>query len=376
MEVPSILFSAVRCGIKAKGPDLGLVFFGDGMDWLAAYTRNKIKAAHILYNRRVRGPARALLVVSGCANAFTGKEGVEDLGLLSKRLSELLSIEEQSVLFASTGVIGKRLPMDKIMGALPSLVRGLSQGRLEAFADSIMTTDTRRKIVVREDGALRLLGVAKGAGMIDPRFATMLSFLFTDCAADRKALKPIFKEALKGSFERISVDGDLSPNDTVLFFFRRGDSIPMGLGDVLASVMRELAYLIVRDGEGRTKVVHVVVRGARRSSQAERIARRIARSPLVKTAFFGSDPNVGRIVAALGDAEVPFDPQRLEIMIGREIVVRDGKETRFDEEGVRGILQQEEIEVTIDLNDGKESFDIYTTDLSYEYVRINASYRS
>lgn len=376
MEIPSILFSAVQCGIKEKGLDLGLVFFRQGMDWVAAYTQNRIKAAHIIYNRRLKGPARALLVVSGCANAFTGDEGVRDLRFLSQKLSKLLEVEERNILFASTGVIGKRLPLERIVGALPDLVAGLSEKNVEAFADSMMTTDTQRKVVWREDRHLRLLGVAKGAGMISPKFATMLSFLFTDSRLDKRLLIPIFRDALKRSFERISVDGELSTNDTVIFFFKKGEAIPLGFDRMLLSAMVELSYLIVKDGEGKTKVVHLTIVGAKRPSEAERVARRIGRSLLVKTALFGCDPNVGRILAALGDSGVTFDPSKVDVRIGPEIVAKNGKEAGFDEERLKEILRGEEVEITVDLNQGEGSFDIYTTDLSYEYVRINSSYRT
>ena len=304
-------FAGIASGIKPNTLDLGLVFFKEDMHVLSLYTRNKVKAAHILYDRRIdSSPVRALLVNSGCANACTGKEGVTDLHTIGEKLSSSLGIDGQKVLFASTGVIGKRLPVDTIIRALPQLTRSLKGTHLEAFAQSIMTTDTFPKIVSETFRGKRnysIVGVAKGAGMINPLFATMLSFVFTDYPISPEKVKRAFSTAGKETFERITVDGECSTNDTVMLFTKSGEEDLPGLPafeEKLFAVMRELSLMIVRDGEGATRVIHITVNGAKKKEYAEKIARRIAISPLTKTAFFGCDPNWGRVIAAAGDAAV------------------------------------------------------------------------
>jgi len=381
--IKGIRFAGVESGIKPKGYDLGLVLFEEPMNCLAAYTRNRVKAAHILYNRRQKADkVRAILVNSGCANACTGKEGVEDLKTIGDILSETLNIERQSILFASTGVIGKRLPKDRIIGVIPRLLKGLKEKNIELFAHAIMTTDTYPKIVeTRFKGKKEytIVGVAKGSGMINPLFATMLAFFFTDYPVPQERFNRYFKDSVRGSFERITVDGECSTNDTVMLFSRQSDEDEDSLGlfrDSLNKAMKELSLMVVRDGEGATRVIHITVKGARTKDVAERVARRIATSPLSKAAFFGCDPNWGRFIAAAGDAGVPVDPSRVEIILQGEVLVRGGVEVPFDEQGLKGLMNKKDIELLIDLHKGKSSFDIYTTDLTYDYVKINASYRS
>ncbi len=341
--------------------------------------------------RRASGRVRALLANSGCANACTGREGVEDLAFIAGRLAGLLGIRQEEILFASTGVIGKRLPVETITAALPGLVAGLGEKNLDAFARAIMTTDTYPKTVEEAlpGGAHRVAGVAKGAGMMNPLFATMLAFIFTDYPLDRMQLKRMLPALGRQSFERISVDGDTSTNDTVLLFSTGGGTVAGsggsgadGSGDTspvktaIGRVMKALALLIVKDGEGASKVVHLTVKGAVSTFIAERIARRIAASPLVKTAFFGCDPNWGRIIAAAGDAGVPIRPEKVEIAIQGETLARNGVEQPFSEEGMKRLMGSREIELVVNLHDGRAAYDLYTCDLTYDYVRINASYRS
>ena len=378
-----VQFSGVASGVKASGLDLGLVYFEEPTDVAALYTRNKVKAAHILYNRkRVKGAVRALLVNSGCANACTGPEGVHDLGEIAGALSSELGIKDDEILFASTGVIGKRLPVEKIIAALPPLSKGLKEKNIEQLARAIMTTDTYPKLVqavVPGKGGGTIAGVAKGAGMINPLFATMLSFLFTDCSVQNEQVAKLMPALGRDSFERITVDGDTSTNDTVMVFSRgRGEpvcDIPP-FREKLLSVMKELAFLIVRDGEGATKVIHITVAGAQKKEVAEKLARRISVSPLVKTAFFGCDPNWGRIIAAAGDAGVPIRPEKVEIVMQGERLALDGVEVPFSEEKLKRLMDKKEIELVVDLHDGKAAYDLYTTDLTFDYIKINASYRS
>lgn len=381
--VKGVRFSGIASGIKAAGLDLGLVSFDEAVPVAALYTRNKVKAAHILYNeRRAAQRVAALLVNSGCANACTGEDGIGDLATIAKELARRLNIREEEILFASTGVIGRRLPVETVVAGLPALVGGLKQGRLEVFARAILTTDTYPKIVeerVPNDEGCSIAGVAKGAGMINPLFATMLAFVFTDYPLDPIGLKRLLPTLGRETFERISVDGDTSTNDTLMLFSTGRGRAQAGIGalrQALARVMKALALLIVKDGEGATKVIHLTVKGAQRKRVAEALARRIAGSLLVKTAFFGCDPNWGRVIAAAGDAEVPLDPGKVEIAIQEEVLAREGIEVPFSEEKLKGLMAGREIELVVDLHDGRASYDMWTTDLSYEYVKINASYRS
>ena len=378
-----IQFSGIASGIKSSGLDLGLVYFEEPTHVASLYTRNRVKAAHILYNKKkVKGAVRALLVNSGCANACTGIEGVRDLGEIAGALSSQLGTREDEILFASTGVIGKRLPVEKIIAALPPLGRGLKEKNIEQLARAIMTTDTYPKLVqavVPGKSGGSIAGVAKGAGMINPLFATMLSFLFTDCVVADEQMKRLIPAMGRESFERISVDGDTSTNDTVMVFSkRRGGPVPdmAVFKEKLLGVMKELSFLIVRDGEGATKVIHITVTGAKKREIAEKLARRISVSSLVKTAFFGCDPNWGRIVAAAGDAGVSIRPERVEIVVQGERLALDGVEVPFSEEKLKRLMDKKEVELVVDLHDGKAAFDIFTTDLTFDYIKINASYRS
>lgn len=381
--IEGIKFSGIESGIKAKGLDLGLVLFDRDMHCFAAYTRNRVKAAHIHYNRKQNTDAvRAILVNSGCANACTGRQGIEDLISISDKLSCALGIRNNQILFASTGVIGKRLQKDLIINKIPELLASLHENNIHVFASAIMTTDTFQKIVkfsFEGEKKYSLIGVAKGAGMINPLFATMLVFLFTDYPVLSNAFSPYFKKCVKETFERITVDGECSTNDTVMLFSKKGQedsSCFDKFKDAVFKVMKELSLMVIKDGEGATKVIHIIIKGAKNKGIAERIARRVATSLLSKTAFFGCDPNWGRFIAAAGDAGVPLDPDRVEIILEGVTLARDGMEIPFDEEKLKHLMNKKDIELIINLHSGKASFDIYTTDLTYDYVKINASYRS
>ncbi len=383
VSIKGIEFSGIASGIKAEGLDLGLVVFREETNVLAVYTRNRVKAAHILYDRRMdKGPVRALIANSGCANACTGKEGVGDLVSIASNLSPLTKVDPKEILFASTGVIGKRLPVESIVSALPRAVKEKKQSGLKDFARAIMTTDTYPKIAqasFKGKMAYNVVGVAKGSGMINPLFATMLAFVFTDFPVAPEIIRRAFTQAVRDSFERITVDGECSTNDTVMLFTRRGQEDADALGafqEALHTVLKELSMMVVRDGEGATRIAHIMVEGAKKKEWAEKIARRIAISPLTKTAFFGCDPNWGRIIAAAGDAGVPVNPSKVEITLQGETVARGGVEIPFNEKTMKNLMDRKEISVVVNLNEGKASFDIYTTDLTYDYVKINASYRS
>lgn len=381
--IKGIQFSGIASGMKPSGLDLGLVYFQGGTNVLTLYTNNKVKAAHILYNKKIdHAPVRALLVNSGCANACTGKEGISDLADIGNNLGKLLKIDHNKILFASTGVIGKRLPVDVIKQALPMAVGDLKETHIEDFARAIMTTDTHQKLVqdsIKGKKEYTIIGVAKGSGMISPRFATMLAFVFTDYPASPDKIKTTFRRAARESFEKITVDGECSTNDTIALFTKKGPEDLKGLDEFkkkLTSVLKDLAMMVVRDGEGATKIAHIFVNGAKKKDIAERIARRIAISPLTKTAFFGCDPNWGRIICAAGDAGVPVEPSKVDITLQGEQIVKGGMEIPFDEQKLKGLMNKKEISVAVNLNDGKYSFDIFTTDLTFDYIKINASYRT
>ena len=382
-SIKGIEFSGIASGIKPQGLDLGLVVFRDGANVVSAYTRNQVKAAHILYDRKIeKRPVRALVVNSGCANACTGQEGIDDLGKIASSLSPLIDTDRKDILFASTGVIGKRLPVERIRSALPLSAESLREDRLDDFARAIMTTDTYPKVAhrtVKGKRSYTVVGVAKGSGMINPLFATMLAFVFTDFPVSPVNIRKPFKAAVKESFERITVDGECSTNDTVLLFTSRKEEDPGVLPafeKALGDVLKDLSMMVVRDGEGATRVAHITVQGAKRKEWAEKIARRIALSPLTKTAFYGCDPNWGRIVAATGDTDVPLDPAKIDISIQGKMVARGGVEIPFDEDKMKKLMDSKEISVIVDLNEGKASYDIFTTDLTYDYIKINASYRT
>ncbi|MDR2018129.1 MAG: bifunctional glutamate N-acetyltransferase/amino-acid acetyltransferase ArgJ [Syntrophobacterales bacterium] len=380
--IEGIQFAATAAGIKASGLDLGLAFFNDPMYVSSLYTKNQVKAAHIVYNRGIEGaPVRAVLANSGCANSCTGADGIGDLAAIGENLSAILGVNREDILFASTGVIGKRLPTDTVIRALPSIGKGLKTSHMD-FAKAIMTTDTLPKTVEETFGrqrAYHMIGVAKGSGMINPRFATLLVFVFTDFPVAPETIRRSFARAAKETFERISVDGECSTNDSILLFTKTGKEDLKELkafNKALSKVLKELAMMVVRDGEGATRVAHIVVRGARKKKTAEKIARRISISPLTKTAFFGCDPNWGRIIAAVGDADVPVVPSKIEITLQDHVVAREGVEVPFDEEEMKQRMDKKVIEVIIDLHDGKAGFDMYTTDYTYDYIKINASYRT
>lgn len=379
--VRGVRFSGTSTGLKGDKLDLGLVFFENEMNVLSAYTRNKVKAAHILYNKRKEAAGvRALVANSGCANACTGKEGLSDLALIAETTAENLTIPQDRILFASTGVIGKRLSLNEMARSIPQAAKDLKPSHFDRFAQAIMTTDTHPKVAT-ETVAERytIVGIAKGSGMISPQFATMLAFVFTDFPVPVPSFRRSFNRLVRESFERITVDGECSTNDTVLLFSPRGSdpAAPVAeFTDRLRLVMNQLSMMVVRDGEGATRVIHIIVQNARSQDTAEQIARRIANSPLCKTAFFGCDPNWGRIIAAAGDAGVPVEQGKIEISLQGRVLARNGVEVPFDETEMKEIMDSPEVEVIVDLHEGRSLYDIYTTDLTYDYIKINASYRT
>lgn len=379
------------CGIKVSGsPDLALLVSDRDCRWDAVFTTNAVAAAPVLLGRELlasKRPLRAVLVNSGNANAVTGDQGLSDSRETAKLLEAALGLSKGSALVSSTGVIGVPLPMDKIRSGLPAIAPLPVREGGAQFARGIMTTDTRPKhasiAFAHEGGEIRLGGCAKGAGMIHPRMATMLSYLTTDATVHPEVLHGAFRRAVDASFNRISVDGDTSTNDTCVILANGASGLPEILPDTPAAQAFEqalkiltahLAREIVRDGEGATTVVRLDVLGARDADQAERVARSVCNSPLVKCAIHGRDPNWGRILCAAGYAGAGVMPQSVDLSIQDVVVLRRGTPLSFDAPALSESMRGEEVRIRLDLGQGGEETTFWTCDFSAEYVSINADY--
>ena len=381
--------SALHCGIKKSKMDLALVYSETPAMACGLFTQNRVQAAPIKVtkNHLARITTQAIIINSGNANCCTGKSGMESALAMTRLTAKLLRLEEEDVLVASTGVIGKPLPFEKIKAAMPALVKSLSPKGGHKVAQAILTTDKTTKELAVEIKAgkqnIRIGAVAKGAGMIHPNMATMLCFITTDAHITRRAFKIALKKAADKSFNSISVDGDMSTNDMVLAMANGnagGDLIDRNKEDfnkfslALEYLMEELAKKIVMDGEGATKFVEIRVKNAGSSSGAKRVAKRIANSLLVKTALFGGDPNWGRIAAAAGSSGVKFNPDKLDIYLGQKRVLKDGAAAKVDVRTVKDSFKKRNIDITIDLKRGNKFYRMWASDISLDYVKINAHY--
>lgn len=393
MDIKGFQFSAVEAAIKKPGrKDLALIFSEVPAQACAVFTINAVKAAPVLLSaeRIQSGAAQALLVNSGNANACTGDMGMVVARETSHLVAQGLSISDDAIQVASTGVIGVQMPLERIKNALPSLVEGLSSGTLDDIAQAIMTTDTFPKMEARSaqaDGiAYTVAGIAKGAGMIMPNMATMLSFIISDAAVEASFLESAFRNAVDCSFNAITVDGDMSTNDTCLILANgMAGNTPITAGSpaaaefekLLHEVLLSLAKQIVKDGEGATKFVEVRISGATSNADAKRAAMAVANSSLVKTAFFGQDANWGRIFAAVGYSGATVDQSRLSLRFNDVCMAEHGVFSGGDAEA-RGteVLKMKEFSVCVDLGLGNGTATVYTSDLSHEYVSINADYRT
>ncbi|ABQ25985.1 bifunctional glutamate N-acetyltransferase/amino-acid acetyltransferase ArgJ [Geotalea uraniireducens] len=393
MNIKGFKFSAVEAAVKKPGRlDLGLIFSEVPAAVAGVFTTNKVKAAPVLLGmeRMKNGLCQAVVVNSGNANACTGPQGIEDARETARLVAEGLGIPDEAVQVSSTGVIGQPLPMERLRRAIPALIEGLGTGTFDDVARAIMTTDTFPKIEARNGVAggipYSIAGIAKGAGMIMPNMATMLAFIVTDAAVEPAWLKKVFKEANDASFNVISVDGDTSTNDTALIMangMAGNPQIKAGTPDAdsfvlhLRDVLLALAKQIVKDGEGATKLVEITIKGARSGADAKRAAMAVANSLLVKTAFFGQDANWGRILAAVGYSGAEVDPDKAELFFDDVQMVKNGIFAGGDAEA-RGteVLRKKEFAVTVNLKLGEGISTVYTSDLSYDYVKINADYRT
>jgi len=382
-------FAGVSAGLKTKAGalDLGIIAADRPAAAAAVFSANRVKAApvYVTADRVKSGHLQAVVANSGCANSFTGKAGMQLARDSSAYVAGLLGCAPALVVPSSTGVIGHLYDLDKFKSGAVEAVRALREDGLADFSQAIMTTDTRPKTAsttFKVGGAtVAIAGAVKGVGMISPKMATMLGYLVTDAAISPAALRRSLKAALPTSFNAITVDGDMSTNDTVIImasgaaenrtFGARDQAVfDRAVEEVSAALAREL----VRDGEGATKLVTVEVRGARSPADAERAARQIANSPLVKTAFFGCDPNVGRILMAAGSSGAYVESDKLVLWIGGVKVAAGGRLLTEALAGAGIAMKEREFAVRLDLRLGKSTASILTCDLSYDYVRINAEY--
>jgi glutamate N-acetyltransferase/amino-acid N-acetyltransferase len=379
---------ALRCGIRRNKTkdDLGLLLADAAWPAHALFTTNQLVGAHVTLGRehlaRSGGRIRAVLVNSGNANCATGQEGIEDARRVCRALGEILGCPEQQVLFLSTGVIGARLPVERILEALPDLVRGSFPQGLDDFARAIMTTDTFAKVTVAEAAGAggvpyRISGTAKGAGMIHPNMATMLAFVATDADPGHEP-KELLHTVADRSFHRVTVDGDTSPNDTMLLWC--AGRVPVAAGAFereLLDVSRSLCRKIASDGEGATRLITVQVRGARSEAEAAQVGRTIATSPLTKTAVHGLDPNWGRILSAAGRCGVEFDVARVRVWIGDADLFSDGRPHPENEAAAHQHMRDHKgVVLGVDLAAGPHEAEVWTCDYSADYVKINAEYRT
>jgi glutamate N-acetyltransferase/amino-acid N-acetyltransferase len=385
-------FAGVAAGIKKNGDrDVALVVSDTPCAAAAVFTRNRFPAAPVAYDRELvrDNPAGlyAVAINAGCANACTGPEGLADAAAMAETAETVLGLPERACAVMSTGVIGPRLPMDRLEAGIRQAAASLSADGWQDAASAIMTTDTRPKVALRRVGGALLFGMAKGSGMIHPDMATMLSVIATDAALSPAALAQALRDAVSLSFNSISVDGDMSTNDTVLALAngRAGPVDAAEFAAALADLCVDLAQQIVRDGEGATKLITIRVTGAASDEDARRAAKAVANSPLVKTAFYGGDANWGRILAAIGYSGAEVDPARVGLWIAAGMgdhtgspvqLVAGGCPLAYSEEVASAIFAGKEIIVSAELGLGAGQATVWTCDLSHDYVSINGHYRT
>jgi len=391
----------VRLGIAEAGikrpnrKDILLIELALGSTVSGVFTKNRFCAAPVQVCRehlaQKNDPIRTLIVNTGNANAGTGEEGMRRARASCDALAQQMNLKPHQILPFSTGVILEPLPIDKILAALPSAIRNLKEDDWYSAAEAIMTTDTQPKAASLQintpEGLITLTGICKGAGMIHPNMATMLGFIATDAAVNQTLLSQLTQEAADLSFNSITIDGDTSTNDSFIVIATGQSSVRiesqtnptfLAFKEGLIQLSILLAQMIVRDGEGATKLITIEVGGGKNTDECERVAKAIAHSPLVKTAFFASDPNLGRILAAIGYAGIDdLDVSRVQMYLGDVWVAKDGgRNPNYQEADGQRVMKESEITVKINLGRGDAIRTIWTCDLSHEYVSINADYRS
>ncbi len=381
--------AGVYCGIKKPGLlDLALIVSDRMASVAGVFTTNQACAAPVHWSRQVvqGGQARAIIANSGNANCLTGEQGMRDVERTATLVAQRLGCEPQQVVVASTGVIGVPMPMNALEAGIPRLFERLTTGDDRTTAEAILTTDTfikRASIEVEApDGTVRIGAIAKGAGMIAPRMATMLCFITTDADIEPEPLESILTRVVDDTFNCITVDGDTSTNDSVVVLANGASGVRLtseslsAFEEGLYQVCAHLAKRIVRDGEGATRIFEVRVQGAGDTASARQIARTIAESLLVKTAIHGGDPNWGRIIAAAGRAGVPFDPNTARLSLQEVVVFENGAPTDYNERALVDQMQTEEVLIVLELGQGSASASFWSSDLTPDYVKINAHYRT
>jgi len=392
ISVPGFLASGVSAGIKETGaPDLSLIYSTVPARAAGVFTTNAFKAAPVLVSmERIKsGRAQAILSNSGNANAATGAAGYQDALDISRSLSSYMKIKDDLVLVASTGVIGHRLPVAKIRQNIPAVVKGLRPDGITEAEAAIMTTDRFPKIAYQKmfiaGREVSICGIAKGAGMIQPDMATMLAYAVTDADIDNVALGKAFRFAVERTFNAATVDGCMSTNDTAIILANgcagnlmiRGGSRSYSIfRDMVCDVLMKLTKDMVKDGEGATKAIEIVVTEARTQGEAKKIAYAIANSNLVKTAFFGGDPNWGRIIAAAGAIGIPLPVDEVQLLFEDVPVFQHGRGVDSNLPSLKTIMEQEEIKIVLRVGMGKKDWRIFTSDLGFEYIKINAHYHT
>lgn len=385
------LFSTVEAAIKKPGrKDLALIYSQIEANVAGMFTTNKVKAAPVKLDMKkiMFGKGQAIIINSGNANACTGKKGMEDAVEMAGLIADGLKIKSSRVYVCSTGVIGTPMPMDRIRPGISDLIKNLGMSSIEDVSAAIMTTDTFPKIIKKKvkigNKTGSIVGICKGAGMICPHMATMLCFIITDIAVHQKALGNALNYAVKKSFNRLTVDGDMSTNDTVIIMANGVLGNPLiteksesyaAFKHFLSEVTYELSKLIAADGEGATKLIEIEVNSARSEADAEKAAFAVANSNLVKTAIYGNDANWGRIMAALGYSGADIREEKVDIHFGKVKVVNNGLTTGKDKEA-GDVLKGKHIRIVVNLHIGKASAKVLTCDMTEEYIRVNAAYRT
>lgn len=395
--VPGFRFSGIKAGIKkADKPDLALIYSEVPSIAVAAFTTNLAQAAPVTVSKKnIRsGVCRAIVVNSGNANACTGARGLKDAEAMVRATAKSLHLKDHQVLVCSTGKIGIPLPMKKILSKIPVAAKALSVDGFMDAAQAILTTDNGIKVASAEGKiggkSYKIAGFAKGAGMIEPKMsvphATMLAYIVTDALVPRDVLKVLFKNCVEETFNRVTVDGDMSTNDTAVVIangmagnkpFKLKTPECRKFADNLFQVMESLAKQMVKDGEGATKCVAIDVKRAKTADDARRVAYAVANSLLVKTSFFGQDPNWGRVLGAAGRCGATLNPERVDILYGNVCVARKGQSTGIAADTkAKAVMKAPEFTVTIDCHQGQNGFRVYASDLTLEYVKINSCYRT
>lgn len=383
--------AGIHCGLKKHRKDLALIYTDFPCHAAGTFTLNKAEAAPNIISKKLiqqNNKVRAILINSGNANACTGIKGTANAILAQTYLSKKLFINSEEVIISSTGVIGQQLPIGKVLNGIDKIIPELSENGGDDAAEAIMTTDLRKKSfavsVQLEEGIVTIGGICKGSGMIMPNMATMLAFITTDAAIESDMLQKLLSNAVDSTFNKISVDGETSTNDMVILLANGVSGIKINEGtwnylnflNGLCAICSEMAKAIVSDGEGATKLITISVNNAKDKSDANAIAKALAISPLVKTAMNGNDANWGRIISAAGNSGVYFNPDKVTIKFDHLPILLPNYIADFCEEEAKRVLNKNEVTLSLDLDEGKESSTWWTCDFSEEYVRINASYRS